>query len=56
MAADKIILTLVAIRESLRLLADIVNMLQAASGVTDEQLAKAEADAKAKHNELQETP
>lgn len=56
MAADTIILTIVAIRESLRLLTDIVAMLQAGTGVTDEQLAKAAADAEAAHNELQETP
>ena len=53
MAAQEIILTIAAIRESLRLLADIVAILQA---VTDEQLAKAKADAAAEHKTLQETP
>ena len=56
MAAQEIILTIAAIRESLRLATDIANMLQALSGVTDEELTKAKADAAAAHTQLQETP
>ena len=56
MAIQETILTIVAIRESIRLLGDLTTALQASAGITDEQMAKAEADAAAAHNELQNTP
>ena len=55
MAAQEIILAIVGIRESLRLLETLASMLQASAGVTDEQMAKAKAEAEAAHNLLQET-
>lgn len=56
MAAQQVILTIVAIRESIRLIGDLVNALQLTAGVTDEEMAKAKADAEAAHNKLQKTP
>ena len=56
MAAQEIVMAIVAIRESIQLITDITTMLQASAGVTDEQVAQAQADAAAAHNLLQETP
>ena len=56
MAAQEIVMAIVAIRESIQLITDIANLWQASAGVTDEQVAQAQADAAAAHNELQNTP
>lgn len=56
MATQEIILAIIAMREAIRLLAEAIAVFQRAAGVTDEELAKAKAEAEALHNQLQKTP
>jgi len=56
MAIEQTILMIVAMRESIRLITELVDAFQASAGISDERMARVKADAAAAHSDLQNTP
>ena len=55
MPIEQTILLIVAMRESIRLITDLVDAFQASNGISDERMARVKADAAAAHSGVQNT-